>query len=378
MRLRSLLLLVLIVGCPDPEPEPAPHDTLGGAQTLADQAQDRWRAGEIGFDWVDTVLAYGMHRLHATTEAPQWQAYYRIWQTTAVGDLPDMLSSDSMSPATLASILMVEDSSIDLTVTTDAAHAYLDAVQRTDEGAIAHWGEDHPLFGDTRQVWIDSMFMWGIFLLSEFERTGDRAHVERFVEQYELFSDLCRSDANLYHHAYDDETDSHIPVEEAFWARGNAWVLIAGAELLARLPDDPAADTIRPLFLSHVDATLAVQADSGRWLTVMNSPRGDDPGNYEETSATALIGYALARAYRAGALDDDVLPGIQAALEGLAGRVVEEPDGHLTLQGTSFGTNPGEYEDYLAVPLLDDQIVGVGAAIMFLAEAHGLPSVPTE
>ncbi len=376
---RIALALVLLAGCPaEPDPvSPGPQETLAAAEVLADQAADRWRPNEIGFDWVQTVLAFGMHRLHAASGSPARQGYYRIWQTTAAGDVPDMISSDSMSPATLASVLMVEDPNVDLTAITDAAHAYLASAPRTAAGAIVHWGPAHAIFGDTTQVWIDSMFMWGVFLLSEFERTGDRAHLDTFVEQYRLFSEHCRAAGDLYHHAWDDEAGVNIPADDVFWARGNSWVLIAAAELLARVADDPAADAVRPLFLAHVDATVATQQGSGRWRTVMNDPQAD-PGNYEETSAGALIGYALARAYKAGALGDDILPAIDLALRGLEGSIVEESDGHLTLQGTSFGTNPGDYDSYLDVAQLDDQIVGVGAAIMFLAEADGVPRPPVD
>ena len=381
MNRRAIAAIVLLIGCDAGPSEPSPpgvQETLDAAAVLAGQAQDLHRPGELAFGWGETVLAYGFHRLHASTGAPQWQGYYRIWQTTAAGSLPDMVSSASMSPALVASVLMVEDASVDLTGTTEAAHAYLDTAPRTDEGAIAHRGPEDPEFGGAAQVSIDSLGMWGIFLVSEHERTGDRDLLDRFVEQYQLFSDLCRSSSDLYLHAYDDSLDANIPDADVFWARGNAWVLVAAAELLSRFPDDSAADAVRPLFERHVASTLATQTASGHWRTVMNSPRGEDPANYEETSAGALIGYALARAYHAGALGDDVLPALDAAVRGVASRLVEQSDGHVTLQGTSSETRPGDYEDYLATLQVDDEISGVGAAVMFLAEVDGVPRPSVE
>ena len=278
-----------------------------------------------------------------------------------------------MSPALLASIVLREDPDAGLEPILEAAEAYLASVPRTDEGAIVHWGED-TAFVDDDEVWIDSQFMVGMYLLSEHDRTGDRAYLDRFVEQYMLFSELCRDPAaDLYRHAYDDGTDTNIPAEETFWARGNSWVLIAGAEALARLPsDDPAFEVVAPLFESHAASVLATQADDGLWHTVMNQPRGEDPANYTETSAAALFGYALVRG-TASVLDpDEVREPLAALVAGLEERVVER-DEALHVLGTSFGTNPGDYDYYVGIPQLDDQLLGYGSLVMFLAEVDGVP-----
>ena len=44
----------------------------------------------------------------------------------------------------------------------------------------------------------------------------------------------------------------------------------------------------------------------------------------------------------------------------------------LVLIGTSLGTNPGDYDNYVNTITLPDQIVGVGAVLMFLAELDGM------
>ena len=278
-----------------------------------------------------------------------------------------------MSPSTLASIRLRENPSIGTEPIIDAAWHYLDVdAKTTTEGAITHWGEGN--LADSDEVWIDSQFMFGMFWLAEYDRTGDRAILERFVEQYVLFSDLCRDpNDQLYRHAYKDETGENIPAEATYWARGNSWVLIAGAELLARVPaDDPLAQEVGPLFASHVEAVVALQADDGLWHTVLNSPRGDDPANYTETSAAALIGYALVRGTESVLDPAEIDPVVADVVAGIDGRI-SEVDGALSLSGTSFGTNPGDYDYYVDVPALDDQVLGVGSVLMFYAEADGRP-----
>lgn len=378
MRLLPLLLLACC-SAPEAEPPPPVHDTLAMATDLATAGAARWGPGDLYPGWIETVWSFGLHRLYAASGAGAWHDYYRDWM---LDELPRFegtdpyafVSSDSMSPALVASISMLEEPTTDLSLITAAGKHYLDAVaRRTDEGAITHWAVP-TAFVDTDEVWIDSQFMFGVFLLREHVRTGDMAHLDRFVEQYLLFSDLCRDPADqLYRHAYDDGTDANIPEEAAYWARGNSWVLVAAAEaLLVTEPGSPAHDALAPLFEDHVRAVLALQADDGLWHTVLNQPRGPDPANYTETSGSALIAYALAVGRRSVLSDELVLGPLTRAVDALEDRV-HGTGADTSLSGTSYGTNPGTYEDYVSVPVANDLMLGLGAAVMALAEVHGLP-----
>jgi len=373
-----MLSLLLALACTKPaDTSPAAaHETLDLAAQLATEGITTWPPDTIPLGWNESVWAYGVHRLHAASGDPQWHDYYQAWMEDELPEFTDddpraFGASDEMSPAILASVAMLEADNAHLEPITAAAHSYLDTAPRTAEGAIVHWGPDST-FGDTRQVWIDSMFMFGVFLLREHERTGQRAYLDRFLEQYDLFSQHCRDpSAQLYRHAYDDETGENIPTDEVFWARGNAWVLVAAAELMAAVgPDSADAAAVLPLFLAQAEAIADVQADDGLWRTVLNDPF-DDPDNYTETAASGLIGYALALGVKSGALEGDRwLDVLARAAEGIDGRV--ERGGELVVEGTSFGTNPGDYDYYLSIVQLDDTNLGVGTTVMFLSELDGL------
>ena len=352
--------------------------TLDTAERLAALGVERFPAEDLAFDWMQTVWAYGVHRAGLASGDPELQGYGAAWMAASVGDFtgPDahaFTSSDSMSPAVIASTVMIEDPAAGLEPIIDAAHAYLDVVPTTEAGAIVHWGEGNTWDFPTDQVWVDSQFMFGVFLVREHERTGERAHLERFVEQYALFSAHCRDAGDqLYRHAYDDASGQNIPTEAVYWARGNAWVLIAAAEALAAMEDgDPLRADLAAQFVAHAEAVLAHQAEDGLWRTVLNDPH-DDPENYTETSASALIAYALARGIRAGVLDHEaVAPQLAAAVAGVEGRI-DEKGGALVVEGTSAGTNPGDYDYYVGIVQIDDLILGMGAALMMLAEVDGL------
>lgn len=362
--------------------EPPTLDTLPTALRLAEEGRERWPSDVLAFSWIETVWHFGLHRTAlasgdtAATEAID--AWLDHGLASFEGTDPRTIdSSDSLSPSTLASIRAHEGGRAELQPILDAAWHYLDdEALTTDEGAITHWGAGSVLDAQD-EVWVDSQFMFGMFLLAEHDRTGDPVILDRFVEQYVLFSELCRDPADqLYRHAYNDTTDSNIPEEAVYWARGNSWVLISAAEYLARVPaSDPGHQQVAPLFEAHAEAVMALQADDGLWHTVLNSPQGPDPANYTETSASALIAYALVRGTESVLDDGDVDRVLTPAIRGLEGRLTES-GGELSLAGTSFGTNPGDYDYYVGILQLDDQLLGVGSVLMALSEAHGREEVP--
>ena len=371
MRLPLALLLLSACAPTDaPTPEVPTFDTLAEAELLADQAWDRWDPSTLSFDWSQSVLAWGMQRAHAASGHARHQDYYRTWLDVALVERFDdpaaqpFRSSDSLSPTILASLATAEGAG-DYTAMTTAAEAYLAQARRTDGGeAIVHWGVEHP-FGGPRQVWIDSMFMIGMYLLAEADRTGEPSYRQRWQTQADGTRLHCMTEDDLYLHAWDDDEGVNIPDEPVYWARGNSWVLVSAAELARRGGDWEG-------FEAHASALAALQAPSGLWRTVLNGP-ADDGLNYEETSASALIAYGLGLGIEAGALDRATYgPALSAAVDGVLDRITEEEDGHHTLEGTSLGTNPGDYAYYVNIGTLPDQLVGVGAAIALLSEVHGM------
>lgn len=377
--MRLALALALLLGCSPPEDdEPVPAvtlETLATAEAVAAQGMERWEPERLYLGWIETVWAYGLLRLERRNSDPALLEYVDRWLLDDVdaftAEPPRAFdSSDSMSPATLASLRLQARPELEPLI--EAAHAYLEVAHRTDEGAITHWYVDTP-FVDNDEIWVDSLFMFGMFILAEHARTGDRAHLERFVEQYVLFSELCRDPVDqLYRHAYDDGTGSNIPPDDTYWARGNSWVLLAGAQMLSQVPeDDPAYQTVAPLVVEHARAILALQAEDGLWRTVINSPRGEDPDNYTETSGSALLAYGLLRGMDTVLPAETTLPAVVRAVQGVKERVKDRA-GAPVVTGTSYGTNPGGYDYYLGVPTGDDLMLGMGTVVLLLAGADGL------
>jgi unsaturated rhamnogalacturonyl hydrolase len=382
MHLTALLPLLFACAPPEAQDGPKPHDTLPIAQALAAQGMTRWPAESLPLDWMQTVWATGLLGVHEVDPSLGVDVYLRAWLDDELprftADTPkEFNSSDSMSPAMIAAALETLAPTGRYTPILDAADRYLSVARYAENVAIQHWG-DGSVFENLDQVWVDSMFMVGVTALHRHDQTGDDVFLESALTQHDAFvALLVDPNDGLYRHAYDVPTGENIPAEAVYWARGNSWALLMAVETYARLPQGhPDAEALGAAFVAHAEAVLSTQAQDGLWPTVLTATPEDN--NYTETSAAALIVTALMRGVDLGLLDPtQTNPAIDRALDGLLGRVEQDEDGAWVVKGTSFGTNPGDYDYYLSVAQLDDIILGVGAVALAFAEADGRPRAET-
>lgn len=110
--------------------------------------------------------------------------------------------------------------------------------------------------------------------------------------------------------------DSSYVGTTTFWSRGNGWVFIALAKVLAALP---ASDPRRPEYLrvyqKMAAALLPIQRSDGFWNADLGDPT-EYPG--PETSGTAFFTFGLAWGINSGLLDSATyLPAVQKAWNGM-------------------------------------------------------------
>lgn len=378
--LAAAFLVGLGGGCPTDAPAGDDDDTPDALDTteLTGRLAGQWIADEPAdeyfWDWMDAVYMLGFVEAGAATGAPELYDYPATWvdryypEVVSGERYPD--ASDRVAPHTVPVRLMTSTGGDEYAVVLEVVDDYLANVPRSDDGGILHWGTHFP---DQRELLIDSLFMFGGYMVSAYVLTGDEAYLDQFVEQLAIFADLCRDgDSGLFVHAWDDEDKVNVPDEAVFWARGNGWIVAVSSWYLAWAPEDhPGREQVLDVYRSQVDGWIAVQDEGGLFHTVLNHP--EDPDNYLETSASALFLHGAARGIHAGILPpEDYRDAVVAAHDGVVGRIVEDDDGHLTVEGTSFGTMPTSYENYIGIPLVDDLPMGVGTVLMGLSAADGI------
>ncbi len=176
---------------------------------------------------------------------------------------------------------------------------------------------------------VEDIFFAGTVLGRAYGSSGDKRYAEA------LFAFLERVDAQpdtgLWH---------HCGASQFAWGRGNAFAALGFAEALSYLPAaDPRYQAVLRKHRAHLDALNAHQDGSGAWRQVI-----DRPDSYLELTATAMIGYSLARGLNRAWLPGDLRPPTEHAWNAVAERI----DGAGMVRDSCPGTGPlRTIEDYL-------------------------------
>lgn len=148
--------------------------------------------------------------------------------------------------------------------------------------------------GLTRQTrfWIDDVWMINSLQIQAYRATGKKKYLDRTALQTEVYLQQLQQPNGLFHHG------KEAPF---YWGRGNGWVAAGLAELLSELPENhPRYKAIVRGYEKMMQALLAYQADSGMWRQLI-----DRPESWEESSSTAMFGFAMATGVKNGILRDE-------------------------------------------------------------------------
>ena len=375
MRISSLVLLSCVACSAEPPPDwcsdvapdeacfrskrPSDHAHLVRAIEIAQAFMQRHPAIELKWGWEDGVFVTALSELHRVTQDEQIEQYLRAYLNHHRQQTVDFEVSDDCPPVAAAAYLGGFDDLV------DPMNTYLDeAALRTPEGLLNHNGVLELI---PPSAWLDSLFMFGLPLMRQAEFQGRTARLDFYAEQLRLFLTTLQDQSGLFTHA--DNYWVNDQDEGVFWARGNGWVTAAVAEYLRLIRNRGGEDeVVLNAFNRQVQALIDRQAESGRWWTLLSHP-GEV---YEETSASALFAFGLARAWRYGALDDQVLPVIHRAMDGILAKVVDRDGGPVVID-ISGPTMAGTRAVYAQVPLREDVSFGVGSVLLALIESSGLP-----
>ncbi len=179
-------------------------------------------------------------------------------------------------------------------------------------------------------LWADDLYMSVPALAQMGALTADRAWFDDAVKQVLQFhAHLWDPQVGLYAHG------RHLnqPLNpEFYWARANAWAMMASVELLDVLPaDHPGRERVLEALRAHVRSVAKLQSGtSGLWHQML-----DKTDSYLETSASAIFVYSMARAIDRGWISPVSYGSVaQAGWIGVTTRV--NPKGQV--EGTCVGT----------------------------------------
>jgi unsaturated rhamnogalacturonyl hydrolase len=216
-----------------------------------------------------------------------------------------------------------------------------------------------------KQMWVDTLFMAGLFLTEAGLRLGNEQAVKEGLAQFRIHTDGLQQDNGLFYHGWDEAKGSVIG---CIWARGNAWATVVAVELLRIVPESYAEDRrfIRDVLDRQLKGLQQYQDVSGLWTTVVT-----EPDTYTESSAAAGIAYAVLRGIREGVVDPSYGDMGRRAYRAVCALVDYEGVLRGVSSGTGVQSHPGEYH-----VIARDRMEGYGQGLLLLmlSEELGNPS----
>lgn len=229
----------------------------------------------------------------------------------------------------------------------------LETHPRTPSGGYWHRIEVYP-----DQMWLDGIFMADSFYAtytSVFDKNNATAWND-IALQYHLIEQHCRDKkSGLLAHGYDESktavwADPITGAAPHAWDRAIGWYYMSLLETLEVFPKkNPNYKKLVHYFTTLSEALKKHQDKTGGWWLIMDGPYPGQPGNYIETSGTAMFTYGMLKGMRMGYISKKkFLPTARTAYEYTVEEKVKlESNGTITLQGTnevgSLGGN-GTYE----------------------------------
>ena len=341
-------------------------DSVAKHSMRVDPSDRKW-------DWEDAVFLYGLSEYGKNHPKPEMKkmiveylkAYQEHWLKRGI---PEIDRSDAC-PSALTALTLAEDWGVSNYLTNlDSVIYYLKNEPRNTAGTINHLGHSWLRFFYPASIWVDSLMMIGVLSSRIGSFQADTAFMEFAARQPGIFSEKLQDPKDkLFRHAWYEKSGQLVPSDAAYWLRGNGWVLVATLQILERMPKNhPLYEKNLNIFRTLAYALIHQQRPNGFWGTLINIKR-----SYDETSGTALVGYALARGYRLGLLDSSASQSAQKAYQATLSKVKKTKKGH-SLGGISAATNPTPKFIYLLVPKVSDKGYGVGPFLMLASEIESM------
>ncbi|MFC5471876.1 glycoside hydrolase family 105 protein [Cohnella suwonensis] len=257
----------------------------------------------------------------------------------------------------------------------DKLRSLFHTLNRTAEGG--YWHKDKYPY----QMWLDGLYMSGVFAMKYANDFGEPALREEALRQESLMRKQMHDHrTGLLYHAWDESrqmpwADARSGCSPEFWGRSIGWYALALAEFLELLPAESESYGIVAATQRELIHSLIRYQDraSGLWYQVVD--KGHLPDNWLETSCSCLFVYAIAKAIRQGVVGGECLDAVKKGYAGLIGRLRADERGMPALPDICIGTSAGDYDNYVTRPTSANDLHGVGAFVMACVEVDRLQAL---
>ncbi|QCT04326.1 hypothetical protein E6C60_3616 [Paenibacillus algicola] len=318
---------------------------------------DVWRLRMDFWEWNSGVCLFGIIKAYEATGEKKYLSFLSEWYDRNV-EQRKTGSVNTVIPANVALLLLKETGDAKYAaICEEYADWCLNVSLKTTNGGLAHVWSEGGLEDYKNQLWIDSLFMAGLFML----RYGAWSRNEKLLaagkEQFDIhIRSQFDPEAGLFYHGY--HCLEQKPLGE-FWGRGNGWAAASLIELIENQGVDSEEGRYVEVFQRLMEKGYQLRLKDGMLRTL---PELEEA--YPEATATALFGYAALKGVRLGILEHKFEAWGRQTTETLAQHVSEEG----IPQSASGGTDCQEKEGYLQVPYTET-LYAYGVLFMLYGEA---------
>ena len=265
----------------------------------------------------------------------------------------------------------------------DILYSQLKTHPRTLEGNFWH-KKIYP-----NQVWLDGLYMGLPFYMEYETKINNKKNYEDIFSQFaNVVKYLRNEETGLYYHGYDASRkvfwcDKKTGLSANYWLRALGWYSMALLDTLDKC-DAKAAGAqyhwLKSVFTDYINSLLTYQHESGMWYQL--PARAGEPGNYPETSGTAILAFSILKAVRLGFLPESYRePAVKAFRAIMDTYLVADEIGAMHLGGICLvaGLGPeedrrrdGSYEYYISEPVVEDDAKGVAPFLLAYTELYRL------
>jgi len=293
----------------------------------------------LGWAYPDALFLHGAYLAYKRLGDPTYFAYIKRWADAHVGGAAPYDSLDSMQPTLVLEDMYRETHNATYGTAPKAVATRLEngSYPTTSDGGFWH---NVTLKG---QLWGDGVFMELPPLVNYGELFADAGTVDIATKQLLVYDDHLAAPNDLHIHQWDESTKMQSCCE---WCRAEGWYEMSSLMILDQTPPTHPNYAALVTVVQRLAKGLAATQDpaTGRWWQVMDRPR--DPGNWLETSCTAMHTYFLSKASQRGYIEAATYAPI--AIKGFRGEMQEvsnptSPQIHDICPGTGVGTTPNFY-----------------------------------
>jgi unsaturated rhamnogalacturonyl hydrolase len=228
------------------------------------------------------------------------------------------------------------------------------------------------------QMWLDGIYMASPFLAQYAAEFNEPALFDDVANQILLIAKHTYNPATgLYYHGWDESKTQKWANPETgqspeFWSRSIGWYMMAMVDVLDFLPENhPQREAIIDV-LKNLSAALEKYQDKETELWYQVTDKGGAPGNYLESSASAMFIYTWAKGAQKGYLASSYLEKAYSAYDNYIRQFIRtNEDGTISVTSgcavAGLGGNPyrdGSYEYYISEPVRDNDPKATGPFIL--------------